>query len=49
VHAERRTTVLLLALLYTVSGGLCLIAVVWPMNPSTPVGLLLAIGIVALA
>jgi diguanylate cyclase (GGDEF)-like protein len=48
MHADRRTPVSLLALLYAFSGGLCLIAAVWPLNPDSPVCLLLAIGVVGL-
>lgn len=46
MHADRRTPVLLLAVLYAVAGALCLIAAVWPMNPHTPVALLLSIGVI---
>jgi|SRR4051794_22306087 diguanylate cyclase (GGDEF)-like protein len=48
MHADRRTPVALLAVLYAVAGALCLIAAVWPMNSETPVSLLLAIGVVGL-
>jgi diguanylate cyclase (GGDEF)-like protein len=40
--------VALLAVLYTVSGVLCLIGATWPMHEDTPVGLLVAIGAVGL-
>jgi diguanylate cyclase (GGDEF)-like protein len=48
VHADRRTPVALLAVLYAVSGVLCLIGAAWPMHEDTPVGLLLGVGAVAL-
>lgn len=48
MHADRRTPVALLAVLYAFSGGLCLIAAVWPMNPASPVPLLLTIGVIGL-
>ena len=48
MHADRRTPVALLAVLYLVSGGLCLVAVVWPMRPDSPVALLLGLGIIGL-
>jgi diguanylate cyclase (GGDEF)-like protein len=48
VHADRRTPVALLAVLFGVCGCLCLVAVVWPMNPGSPVGLLLAVGCIGL-
>jgi diguanylate cyclase (GGDEF)-like protein len=41
--------VALLAVLYTFSGVLCLMAAVWPMHPASPVALLLAIGVIGLA
>jgi diguanylate cyclase (GGDEF)-like protein len=41
--------VALLAVLYALAGVLCLVAAVWPMNPNTPVALLLAIGVIGLA
>ncbi|SFE56800.1 GGDEF domain-containing protein [Blastococcus tunisiensis] len=46
--ADRRTPALLLAVLYAVSGGLCLTSVLWPMHRDTPVALtsvLAAIGL----
>jgi diguanylate cyclase (GGDEF)-like protein len=48
MHADRRTPVVLLAVLYIVSGVLCLIAVTWPLHPDSPVPLLIATGIIAL-
>jgi diguanylate cyclase (GGDEF)-like protein len=44
MHADRRTPVALLAVLYGVSGILCLVAAVWPMNPDSPIGLLLGVA-----
>lgn len=49
MHADRRTPVVLLAVLYALSGALCLIAAVWPPNPRTPVALLLAVGVLGVA
>lgn len=49
MHADRRTPVLLLAVLYLFAGALCLIAAIWPMHPQTPVALLLAIGLIGIA
>jgi diguanylate cyclase (GGDEF)-like protein len=40
--------VALLAVLYTLSGVLCLVGAAWPMHAGTPVGLLLAVGAVGL-
>ena len=48
MHADRRTPVALLAVLYTVSGGLCLIAAVWPMRPDSPVALFIVTAIITL-
>jgi diguanylate cyclase (GGDEF)-like protein len=48
MHADRRTPVALLAVLYALSASLCLVAVVWPMHPHSPVGLLLVLGIIGL-
>jgi diguanylate cyclase (GGDEF)-like protein len=48
MHADRRTPVALLAVLYASCGTLCLVAAVWPLDPRSPVPLLLAIGIVGL-
>jgi diguanylate cyclase (GGDEF)-like protein len=48
MHADRRTPVVLLAVLYTFSGALCLVATVWPAHPESPVALSLAIGITGL-
>ncbi|TFV86792.1 sensor domain-containing diguanylate cyclase [Blastococcus sp. CT_GayMR16] len=49
MHADRRTPVVLLAVLYTVSGGLCLTAAIWPLHPDSPVGLFLATGVLTLS
>jgi len=49
MHADRRAPVALLAVLYGLSGALCLIAAVWPPSNRTPVPLLLALGILGLA
>ncbi|UOY01701.1 GGDEF domain-containing protein [Blastococcus sp. PRF04-17] len=46
MHAERRTPAVLLAVLYTVSGVLCLFAAAWPMRPDSPVGVLWTLGTV---
>ena len=48
MHADRRTPAVLLAVLYTFSGGLCLVAAVWPMHRDTPVGLPSRLGVVGL-
>jgi diguanylate cyclase (GGDEF)-like protein len=48
MHADRRTPVALLAVLFGVSGFLCLVAVIWPMSPGSPLGLLLAVGCIGL-
>ena len=48
MHADRRTPVVLLAVLYAVAGALCLIAVIWPMHPGSPIGLLLGIAVAGL-
>jgi diguanylate cyclase (GGDEF)-like protein len=48
MRADRRTPVVLLAVLYSVSGVLCLIAAIWPVHPHSPVALILTIGIIAL-
>jgi diguanylate cyclase (GGDEF)-like protein len=48
MHADRRTPVALLAVLYACSGGLCLIAAVWPPNPHSPVPMYVAIGVIGL-
>ncbi|SOE03671.1 GGDEF domain-containing protein [Blastococcus haudaquaticus] len=45
---DRRTPALLLALLYAVSGGLCLHSALWPMHPESPVGLLRAVAALGL-
>jgi diguanylate cyclase (GGDEF)-like protein len=44
MHADRRTPVVLLAVLYAVAGALCLVGVIWPMHPGSPIGLLLGIA-----
>ena len=44
MHAERRTAAVLLAVLYAVSGALCLFAAAWPMRPDTPVHVLWGLG-----
>jgi diguanylate cyclase (GGDEF)-like protein len=49
MHADRRTPVVLLAVLYSLSGALCLAAGVWPLHPDSPVGLNIAVGTVTLA
>ncbi len=46
MHAERRTPAVLLAVLYTVSGVLCLFAAAWPMRPDSPVEVLWTLGVV---
>jgi diguanylate cyclase (GGDEF)-like protein len=48
MHAERRTPAVLLAVLYAVSGGLCVIAARWPMNANTPVGVLWVLAAVGI-
>jgi diguanylate cyclase (GGDEF)-like protein len=48
MHADRRTPVALMAMLYAVSGALCLIAAAWPADPRSPVGLILAVAVVGL-
>jgi diguanylate cyclase (GGDEF)-like protein len=49
VYADRRTPALLLAVLYTVCGLLCLVAAVWPMRLDSPVGVLWALGVAGTA
>jgi len=49
MHGDRRIAAILLAVLYTVSGVLCLVAAVWPMRPDSPVALLGVLGIVGTA
>ena len=44
--ADRRTPALLLAVLYTVSGGLCLVTAFRPMHPETPVALLAVLAVI---
>jgi diguanylate cyclase (GGDEF)-like protein len=48
MHAERRTPAVLLAVLYTVSGSLCLLAAARPMHPDTPVGVLWGLAAVGI-
>jgi diguanylate cyclase (GGDEF)-like protein len=48
MHADRRTPVALLAVLYASSGALCLIASVWPPHPRSPVPTFLAIAVIGL-
>jgi diguanylate cyclase (GGDEF)-like protein len=48
MHADRRTPVAILAVLYAFSGALCLIAAVWPMHRDSPVALILTLGIIGL-
>jgi diguanylate cyclase (GGDEF)-like protein len=49
MQVERRTAAVLLAVLYAVSGGLCLVGALHPLHPESPVGLLAALAIVGLA
>src|SRR4051812_3596026 len=49
MQAERRTPSKLLALLYVLSGLLCLVGAANPMRPDTPVALLWALGLVGSA
>jgi diguanylate cyclase (GGDEF)-like protein len=46
MHPERRTPAVLLAVLYAVSGALCLLAAAWPMRPDSPVEVLWVLGII---
>jgi diguanylate cyclase (GGDEF)-like protein len=46
MRVERRTPAVLLAVLYAVSGALCLLAAARPMHPDTPVGVLWVLGMV---
>jgi diguanylate cyclase (GGDEF)-like protein len=48
MHADRRTPVALLAVLYACCGALCLIAAVWPPHPRSPVPLFLVIAVIGL-
>jgi diguanylate cyclase (GGDEF)-like protein len=48
MHAERRIPAVLLAVLYTVCGALCLFGAAWPMRPDSPVGVLWALGAVGM-
>ena len=49
MHGDRRIAAVLLAVLYTVSGVLCLVAAVWPMRPDSPVAVLGVLGVVGTA
>jgi diguanylate cyclase (GGDEF)-like protein len=49
MRAERATPTALLAVLYGVSGVLCLVSALWPMNPATPVALLRVLAVVGLS
>jgi len=49
MHGERGTAARLLAVLYAVSGALCLATALHPLRPNTPVGLLAGLSIVGLA
>jgi diguanylate cyclase (GGDEF)-like protein len=49
MHGDRRTAAVLLAVLYTVSGLLCLVAAAWPMRPDSPVAVLGVLGAVGTA
>jgi diguanylate cyclase (GGDEF)-like protein len=48
VHTGRRTPTTLLAALYGVSGALCLLGAAMPMHRTTPVGLLVLLGVLGL-
>jgi diguanylate cyclase (GGDEF)-like protein len=48
MFGDRRTPALLLAVLYVVSGVLCLASAIWPMHHDTPVALLWALAVVGL-
>jgi diguanylate cyclase (GGDEF)-like protein len=48
MHAGRRTAALLLSALYALSGVLCLVGALRPMDADTPIGLLTALGVVGL-
>jgi diguanylate cyclase (GGDEF)-like protein len=43
---DRRTPALLLAVLYTACGVLCLATAIWPLHADTPVGLLWVLGVI---
>ena len=49
MHGDRRIAAVLLAVLYAVSGVLCLVAATWPMRSDSPVAVLVALGIVGTA
>jgi hypothetical protein len=46
---DRRTPARLLAVLYAVSGALCLVTAIWPMHRDTPVPLLWALAVTGIA
>jgi diguanylate cyclase (GGDEF)-like protein len=48
MHGDRRTPALLLAVLYAVSGALCLVTATWPMHRDTPTALLVALAVTGL-
>jgi diguanylate cyclase (GGDEF)-like protein len=48
MHAGRQTAAMLLAVLYALSGVLCLVGAIRPMDSDTPVGLLAALGAIGL-
>src|SRR3954466_15533382 len=45
MHGDRRTAAVLLAVLYTVSGVLSLVAAAWPMRPDSPGAVLGVLGV----
>ena len=49
MHVDRRTPARLLAALYAVSGGLCIVGAIWPLTSRTPTGLLAVLGVVGLS
>lgn len=49
MHPARPTSSSLLALLYAVSGALCLAGALWPMRPESPVSLLWVLAVLGLA
>jgi len=49
MQSERRTAAVLRAVIYAVSGALCLATAVHPMRAATPVGLLAGLSVVGLA
>jgi diguanylate cyclase (GGDEF)-like protein len=48
MHADPRTPTVLLAVLYAVSGVLCLVAAAWPLHADTPVSLLWGLALVGI-